>query len=378
MTAAGRPSSSSVDIVVVGGGMVGLSVALAAADRGMAVSLVAVERPGAASRAGAGLLVPHYSGDAVRDSVIRFMVAARDLYPSYVAMLEERSGVAIPLSRGGAVEVARSSEECAALAAAAPPDATLLTASDIVALEPTLAPMAGGLLFPHDGAVDNVRLTDALSFLVSRHERVRTIAATASEIALDRGDAAVTTDGGTRVAAARVVLAAGAWSGSIHGLRRHVPVRPLRGQICTLRGAPLRHVVLGPDAYMVSRDGDRTLVGSTMEDVGFDPGTTTDAVAALCRFARTMCPAFDGAPVVAAWSGLRPATPDLLPILGPDPDYPALLYACGHSRNGILLAPLTGAIISSIAAGEDVRWDLSPFRIDRFAPGGSSNRRDFN
>jgi glycine oxidase len=162
------------------------------------------------------------------------------------------------------------------------------------------------------------------------------------------------------------VLAAGAWAAQIDGLPRPVPVRPLRGQICAIRSAPLRHVVLERDVYLVVRGSDRTLVGSTMEDVGFDVGTTPDALAALRRSADSVCPALAAHDIVDSWSGLRPATPDLLPVLGPDPDEPRLIYACGHSRNGILLAPLTASVTGALAAGQDSGWDLTPFSIRRF------------
>jgi glycine oxidase len=165
------------------------------------------------------------------------------------------------------------------------------------------------------------------------------------------------------------VLAAGAWADTIAGLPRRVPVRPLRGQICTLPGTPLRHVVLAADVYMVSRGGDRTLVGSTMEDVGFDAGTTATGIASLKEGAAAACPALAGRATWEAWSGLRPASPDLLPILGHDPEHAELLYACGHSRNGILLAPITASAIAALAAGEHPGLDLSPFQIGRFGTG---------
>lgn len=356
------------DLVVVGGGLIGLATAAEAAERGLSVALLTTDRAGAASRAGAGLLVPHYSGEGVHGEVARFMTAGRDLYPTYARWVEERSGVRIPLQTSGALEVARSPRDCAALHDAAPDGAVRLAPGDVAELEPVLAPTAGGLLYPQDGAVDNVRLTDGLASIVERHPRVRIMSDAAVRIALGSKSRAVIGASGARVHAGCIVLAAGAWTGAIEGLPRPIPVRPLRGQICTVRTAPLRHVVLGADLYMVSRNGDRTLIGSTMEDVGFDAATTTAAIDGLCRGAVTACPALGGQTVLEAWSGLRPATPDLLPILGVDPEYPGLIYACGHSRNGILLAPITAAITSAIAAGEDPTWDLSPFSIGRFGP----------
>lgn len=368
MTAARRGAAADVlaDVVIVGGGLIGLATAAAAAERGLSVALLTADRPGAASRAAAGLLVPHYSGEGAHENVGQFMAAARDLYPSYVAWAEERSGIRIPFDASGALEIARSPAEYATLQAAAPPDSERLSPADVAELEPALAPCAGGVLYPRDGSVDNRLLTDALASIVECHPRVRVVREGAARVSTSSTSQVATGDAGTRVQGSRLVLAAGAWTAAIHGLPRHVPVRPLRGQICTVRGTPLRHVVLGADVYMVSRGGDRTLLGSTMEDVGFDARTTPASIEMLRRSAAAACRALKAEPVLDAWSGLRPATPDLLPILGPDRDYPELIYACGHSRNGILLAPITATIISAIAAGDDPAWDLAPFAIERF------------
>jgi glycine oxidase len=246
-----------------------------------------------------------------------------------------------------------------------------LTSREVAKLEPSLAAAAGGLFHPRDGAVDNVRLTEALTRIVERDPRIRVVRHAATRIDVDSAQASVATASGGSVEASQVVLAAGAWAGAIDGLPRSVPVRPLRGQLCSVQTAPLRHVVLSGDMYMVTRGGDRTLIGSTMEEVGFETGTTSQGIQALRRGAAAACPTLGDQPLVDAWSGLRPATPDLLPILGPDPDYPRLIYACGHSRNGILLAPITGAVIASIAAAEDPSWDLGPFSIARFGAGRS-------
>jgi glycine oxidase len=359
-------SQVAADLVVVGGGLIGLATTIAAAQRGLSVALLAADRPGAASRAGAGLLVPHYSGDGVHAGVARFMAAGRDMYPAYIPWVEELSGLPVAFSRAGAIELARSPEECAAIHDAASDDATRLSAADVAELEPSLAPTTGGVLYPRDGAVDNVRLTEALGSIVERLPRVRVVHEAALRIELDSASGAAIGVSGTRVKGAHIVLAAGAWSGLVHGLPRPVPVRPLRGQVCTVATTPLRHVVLGSDVYMVSRNGDRTLIGSTMEEAGFDAAITTPAIEGLRRAAVAACPSLGKQRVIEAWSGLRPATPDLLPILGVEPHHDRLIYACGHSRNGILLAPLTATVTAAIAAGDDPGWDLTPFSIARF------------
>jgi glycine oxidase len=361
-------SDIRADVVVVGGGIVGLATAAALAERDVSVALIAVDRPGAAARAAAGLLVPHYSGEHVRGGVEEFMIAGRDAYPAYVRWVEERSGMRVLFDASGAIELAASPADYAALLGRVPRDAVPLGPADVARLEPALAPVEGGaVLYPRDGAVDNARLTDAIASIVSQHRRVHVVREAAARVDPQRDSVAVVCASGTRVAGLWLVLAAGAWTGRLEGLPRPIPVRPMRGQICTVRGTPLRHVVLGPDVYLVSRIGSRTLVGSTMEDVGFDVGTTPEAIERLRRAAVLLSPALGGAEVLEAWSGLRPVTPDLLPILGADPDHPRLIYACGHSRNGILLAPITAAVTSALIVGEAPGWDLSPFSIARFA-----------
>jgi glycine oxidase len=135
----------------------------------------------------------------------------------------------------------------------------------------------------------------------------------------------------------------------------------------SLAGSPLRHVTYGGGGYAVPRGDGRTLVGSTMERVAFDAGTTEAGLAHVRATGAAICPALATRPILNGWAGLRPITPDLLPILGREPELPAIVYACGHSRNGVLLAPLTGDVVADIVQGTDLAHDISPFRPDRFA-----------
>jgi glycine oxidase len=184
---------------------------------------------------------------------------------------------------------------------------------------------------------------------------------------LDGRVPAVRTAGGDRIEASRIVLAAGAWAPLIRGLPRKLDVRPLRGQMIALPGTPLRHSVFGGHDYLVPRADGVTLAGATLEEVGFESAITASAGTHLAAAAAALSPRFAGVAPVRQWSGLRPATPDLLPILGPDPTAPALLYACGHSRNGILLAPYTARAIAGYVVGEALERDVGIFSISRFA-----------
>lgn len=352
-------------MLVVGAGLIGLAVADALAARGTAVTLVSESRPGEASAAGAGMLAPTVEPHA--GATMAFAIASRERYPAYVRALEERTGVAVPLDRAGVLELAHS-EACAArLRALARDDVPWLDPREVAELEPALASTLGALFHPHDGWVDNVVLLRALERAVASRREIRRIEATV--VRLERmadGGGALRLASGDRIESRGIVLAAGAWSAQLEGLPRALPIEPARGQMIALGARAPRHVVYSEDAYLVPRADERTLVGATMERVGYDSTTSAAALQRLHREGAHVAPILGDAPVVAAWAGLRPMTPDGLPILGPDPDWPALLYASGHSRNGILMAPLTGDCIAALALGEEPPADLSAFSVERF------------
>ena len=353
----------TADVIVVGGGLVGLAVAAGAASRGASVHLFGESRSGEASAAGAGMLAPGAEGDEMYDdAVMRFAVAGRDLFPSYLERLREHTGIEVPLDRGGILEVEFDGEP-----RAIPRGSEWLDARALHELEPTIGNAAGAVLHPTDGSVDNVILLQALRRLVRGLPRVTIAAERARTVDASAARPRVSNGAGGAVEGAHVVLAGGAWTGQLAGLPRPVPVRPVRGQMLSLSAATLRHVTYGAGGYLVPRAGGRTLVGATMEEVGFDSATTAEALASLTAVASRLSPSLASAPLLSHWAGLRPLSPDGLPILGPDPDVPALVYACGHGRNGILLAPITGESIGALVAGEAPDADLSPFSIARFA-----------
>jgi glycine oxidase len=338
------------DLIVVGGGAVGLSAALAAADRGLDVLLVADRRPGQASWAAAGMLAPSIelgSGDAAI-----FAVAARDRYPSYLAALTDRSGVHVPLNREGILVVGpRAGSE-----------GERLSAPEVGRLEPSLHAPDGAWFYPDDGAVDNVILLAALDAAVATTPRIRRSISPVRTLHVSPD--AVTCEAGT---APHLLVAAGAWTPLIEGLPRPLPIHPVRGQMLSVAAAPLRHVVYGPHGYLVPRAATHTLAGSTMEKTGYDASTTDWALADIRAMAEALCPVLARTATDRVWAGLRPVTPDFLPIIGRDPDYPSLLYACGHSRNGVLLAPLTADCIGALAVAEDPPYSIAPFSVERFA-----------
>jgi glycine oxidase len=358
------------DVVIVGGGLVGLATAAALGERGANVTLLEDGRKGMASTAAAGMLAPTMERASAGNAAHVFALAARDLYPSYLDALVEVTGIRVPLNRDGVLELVVDEAEAERHRRAIEGDggAEWLGPRQLQSLEPGLAPVAGAVLYPHDGAVDNVLLVRALQALVAASPSVKVVTDCARSLDLEGGArATVMLGSGGRLESSTLVLAAGAWAPLLDGLPRELPVEPVRGQAISLAAAPVRHVTYGPHGYIVPRDGSRTVVGATMEHVGFDTGVTAETAARLAAAASEMAPAFAHARTLDHWSGLRPVTPDFLPIIGRDPTHPALIYACGHSRNGILLAPLTGECVADIATGNEPPLDISPFSVGRFA-----------
>jgi glycine/D-amino acid oxidase-like deaminating enzyme len=294
-----------------------------------------------------------------------FGIASRDRYPSYVEFLSERTGVRVPLNRLGILQVALNEKGVKGLRKTALATASWLDAKELHDLEPDLTHAVGAMYNPVDGAVDNVLLIDALARLCADSDRITMEGGAVSRVEPAKDSCTVLTTSGARHSARRVVVAAGAWASLIEGAPFARVVEPARGQLVSYPSAPLRHVAYGPRGYIVPR-GDTTIGGSTMESVGFESITTTAGIKKVRTAAEEICPTLATNARVDAWAGLRPVTPDMLPIIGPDPEHPSLIYACGHSRNGVLMAPLTGDLIADLVTESPLSHDLSQFRPDRF------------
>jgi len=355
----------SADVTVVGAGVIGLATAVAAARRGLRVTIVGDQRPGEASSAAAGMLAP--SVERSVGPAHDFAVAARDLYPSYVESLAEETGIRVPLNRLGILQVALSEAGVKGLRRTALPGTEWLDRRTLNELEPTLGHAMGAMMNPEDGAVDNVTLMRALAAMADSLPLITRLEATVTRVRQDAATSpAIELDDGSIHESANVVIAGGAWASLIEGVPLLKSVTPARGQLIAYDSIGLRHVVYGPRGYLVPRVHLQTVGGSTMENVGFDATTTEEGLARVRSASEEIAPALSVTHVQSSWAGLRPVTPDLLPLIGPDANHPGIIYACGHSRNGILLAPLTGEVVAAIAAGETPKHDLSQFRPDRF------------
>ncbi len=379
--------SSVADVVVVGGGLVGCLTARALAQAGLAVRLIE-RRPELgreASTAAAGMLSPQMEaaedllvevpGASAGRAMLELCLVARDGWPSFARELEAETGRDVHLRSDGTLVVALTPVEAGRLERVASEQkarglrAELLDPAGARRLEPAVRPgIAAALLLPDDHLVDPLPLMEATAVAVRATPGLEvTTGIEARALLTDAGRVTgIETDVGP-LPAPRVVLAAGAWSGRLAGLPRALPVRPVKGQMAAvLPDRPLiRRVVGGRGAYCVPRDDGRIVIGATVEERGYDDRVSRVEVDALIAAAGDVVDGLAEAPVVERWTGLRPGTPDSLPILGPDPELEGLLYATGHYRNGILLGPLTAACLTALAAGRPAAVDLTPFAPDR-------------
>jgi glycine oxidase len=367
-----RPS----DVVVVGAGIVGCAIAHELARRGASVQVVEERTAGmGATWAAAGILAPHIEVSAPTP-FHDFAIRSLNLFDEFIARVNSDAGVTVPYRRTGTLQIALSDEAMRELRnTAARLDAQglafdLVDASRVKTEEPQLSDaIVGGLIVPSHGFVAAGELVRALAVAARKHGAQLIEGSRVRRIVPENGDVVVETDRGSLCGSA-VVLAAGTWSGliEIEGVARRPPVRPIRGQLVRLanRGAMLRRVVWGERCYLVPWDDGTMLVGATMEDAGFDERTTAAGVRDLIEAACEIIPAAWTAGFLDARVGLRPASSDLLPIIGPSGVIRNLVYATGHYRNGILLAPLTATLVADSLLDNQVDAALAALGPQRF------------
>jgi glycine oxidase len=368
------------DVVVVGAGAIGLACAWRAAQRGLDVCVLDRAAPGTgASEVAAGMLVPATEADFGEEQLARLKLASADLFPDFVAELEQATGLDTGYRRDGALYVALDRDEAEALRRlhelqrSLGLDAEWLAPSAARELEPGLSPAcAAAILAPGDGQVDPRALLDALAAAAER-----------AGVGIRAGDEVVRglvhggrlegveTAAGTRYEADRTVLACGSWSGTAVWLPEDArpPVRPVKGEVVHLRGPAglLAERPVHTDwVYVVPRPDGRVVLGATVEEKGFDVSVTAGGMLELLREAYRVLPDTAELKFVGARAGLRPGTPDNAPLIGPSPALDGLVLATGHYRNGILLAPATAAAVAALLAGEAAP-EVEPFAPDRFA-----------
>ena len=407
------------DVVVVGGGIVGLAVAWRAARAGLTVTVLDPAPGAGATHAAAGMLAPVTEADFGEEAALRLHLAAAAAWPAFAADLRAATGADVGLRTAGTLTLAYDADDLAllrrvlALHAAHGLASHELTVADARRREPYLGPrVAGAAWAPADHAVDPRATHAALLAALGGRDTAgagsatgaRVVRASATRLALDAGRVVgVHADAGRLHRAGAVVVAAGWPSGAllagVPGVV--VPTRPVKGQTLRLDAGPdlaLEHVVRGlvqgRPVYVVPRDAEPTgpraghrevVVGATTEENPDDRRATAGGVFALLRDARALLPGIDEAALVEVTPRGRPATPDNLPLVGPT-DVPGLHLATGHGRNGILLAPLTAdAVVAGLGGlpalggtehGADGAPALAPARTDRVARTAPPPRRD--
>jgi len=346
------------DIIIVGGGIIGLSLSLGLRKRGMRVLLVERGEPAReASHAAAGMLV-----DSEMPPLLEaFASDSARMYPEFVHELQDESGIDVDLRDQGTL-----------LFPAADPvhDPTGLSPNHALPaslreLEPAVADADRQALFLPERSVDP-RALSAAALKAARHRGVDISSGSVVRNVLESQGRVegVKTDRADYYAPI-VVNCAGAWAGQLPPLQ--FPTRPVKGQMLSVAGRDLlRHVIRAPEVYLVPRSDGRILIGSTLEEAGYDKRVDADVIHRMHAAAVALCPSLARARLLEAWAGLRPGTPDGLPLLGPT-SKPGYFVAAGHFRDGILLAPVTAKVMAQVVTGVKPEHEIASFSPARFA-----------
>lgn len=379
MTGRGTAGSAGpTDVLVAGGGLIGLAVAWRAALAGLSVRVVD-DAPGTgASLAAAGMLAPVTEAAYGEQRLLGLAQASLARYPSFVAELEAASGLAVGLRTAGTLLVGFDADDLVGVAELHAYQRELglaaerLTPRECRRREPGLSTrVRGGLSVPGDHSVDP-RAMHAALLVAAERAGVSLVRARVAGLLVEDGRATGVQLGDGRLAAGTVVLALGADSARLPGVPAGaVPVRPVKGQILRLRGAPVlegtvRALVRGRAVYLVPYCGDRLVVGATVEELGFDDRVTAGAVLDLLRDATEVVPGLTELELVETLARFRPGTPDNAPLLGPSV-LPGLVLATGHYRNGALLTPVTSDALAELLVSGVLPEVVAPFTTARFA-----------
>ncbi|MDT3723470.1 glycine oxidase ThiO [Streptomyces sp. DSM 41972] len=371
------------DVLVVGGGIIGLVTAWRAAQAGLATTVVDPDPGGGAARVAAGMLAAVTELHHGEQRLLGLNLASARRYPDFAAELSDRTGQDLGYRRCGTLAVALDADDRAhlrelhALHERSGLDSQWLTGRECRRLEPMLAPgVRGGLRVDGDHQIDPRRLASALLTACER-DGVALHRAWAERLVVtgDRATGVVTADGG-ELGAGQVVLAGGSWSGRLAGVPAEVlpPVRPVKGQVLRLtlpdRPEPflsrtVRAVVRGSHVYLVPRESGELVIGATSEEMGWDTTVTAGGVYELLRDAHDLVPGLTELPLTETLAGLRPGSPDNAPLLGPT-RLDGLLLATGHHRNGVLLTPVTGDVMARVLTTGELPDEALPFTPRRF------------
>jgi glycine/D-amino acid oxidase-like deaminating enzyme len=346
------PSVKTWDVIIVGSGIIGLSLSIALRKRGAKVLVVERGEPGReASHAAAGMLADH--GDEFPSALLPLATASTRMYPEFVHELQDESGINVDLRDDGTILLHAEG--------AGVSDALAVPLSQ---LEAALVISGRPVSYLKERSVDPRALGSA-AWKAARHREVDISSGTAvAEILVANGRVDGVRTDKTSYHAAVVVNCAGAWAGQFSPVT--VPTRPVKGQIFSVIGAAvIRHVVRAPEVYLVPRSDGRIVIGATLEEAGFDKRTDAETIQRLHQAAIRLVPALAQGRLHEAWAGLRPGTPDHLPILG-ETSIAGYFAATGHYRDGILLAPVTASLMAGLIIDGRTDYDLAAFSSERF------------
>ena len=371
----------TMDALVVGGGALGLACAWRAARRGVRVRVLERDRVGAgASHVAAGMLAPVGEANWGEEALMRLGLASAQAWPRFAAELAADSELEVGYEPSGALHVALDRDEAEELRRRF----ELMESLDFGVewlrppacrdLEPGLVPTcAAGVHAPGEAAVDPHLLLPALTAAVERCGGQVLVEAEVTDVLTQDGRlVGVITADGQEHRAEHVVLAAGAWSGAAAWLppQARPPVRPVKGQILTLRGNPdqpvCQQIVASERVYMVPRPDGRLIVGATVEERGFDVQVTAGGALELLREAYRALPDVAELELIETLAGLRPGTPDNAPLVGPGA-LDGLVIATGHYRNGILLTPISAEAVAALLAQDPLPPEIQVAHPGRFA-----------
>jgi glycine oxidase len=348
------------DVIIIGGGIIGLSLSIALRKRGATVLIVERGEPGReASHAAAGMLAdfPLEMPSALQP----LATASARIYPEFVHELQDESGMKVDLRDQGTILFATPEHLREHLTLAT--DCPLPLPLD--ELEPALGQVNLPAVYLKERSVDPRALT-AAALKAARHRGVDiSSGTTVTDVLLSNGRAAGVGTGKTKYCAPAIVNCAGAWAGQLGP--HPFPTRPVKGQMLALAASRdlLRHVTRAPEIYLVPRSDGRILAGATVEEAGYDKRTDAETIQRMRQAAIRLVPALAHARMLEAWAGLRPGSPDNLPILGPTRT-PGYFVATGHFRDGILLTPVTAHVMAQMITGAEPDYDVYAFSPARF------------
>jgi len=354
------------DAVIAGAGVIGLSLARRLRQEGLRVLIIDKGEPGREASYAAGGMIAHCDPH-LPDALKPLAFASAAMYPEFAHALQDESGESADLRDQGTLAFFAEDERPCREGVRA------IAADDIPKLEPALLLRASAYLLP-ERSVDPRALCSAL-LKAARHSGVEVVTGSAvTHVEVQDGRAVGVKTQHSTYPASVVVNCAGAWASQIQPLG--LPTRPAKGQMVCVVPAPesasegplVEHVVRTPEVYIIPRSDRRILLGATVEDAGFDKRTDAETIERLYKAAAAVVPKIAGMRIHDAWAGLRPASPDDLPILG-ETSLPGYFAATGHYRDGVMLAPITAEVMTGLIVGGKSDFDLAPFSPLRFALG---------